>query len=107
MPELGATALRVSGVHYFTSEGVPFFDLERAGVGHVAVGKNASTEAPGDAGVGPEGSKAVGWLRLVSGKGADARGGLEEVYRVDTVGGSPPGSCEGMPETFEVEYSAQ
>lgn len=94
-------------MHYFTSEGVPFFDLERAGVGHVGVGKNASTEAPGDAGVGPEGEKAVGWLRLVAGEDADASGGLEEVYRVDTVGGSPPESCEGMPETFEVEYSAQ
>ena len=107
IPELGPSALGVSGVHYFDAEGVPFFDLARGGAGSVAVEKKASSPAPPDAGVGPKGEKAVGWLQLVRVEGSEARGGLEDVYRVGTVGGSAPESCKDMPESFEVEYAAQ
>lgn len=94
-------------MHYFDAEGVPVFDLSRGGAGSVAVEKNASTPAPGSAAVGLEGEPAVGWLQLTKVEGSDATGGLEEVYRVGTVGGSAPETCEGMPENFEVDYSAQ
>ncbi|SPN98812.1 related to malate dehydrogenase [Cephalotrichum gorgonifer] len=106
-PRLGPSDLEVSGVHYFTAEGMPFFDLELADAGSVGVAKNASSPAPGDAPVGLGGEKAVGWLRLLAPEGKTGKGGLEEVYRVDTVGGSPPATCNGMPETFQVEYAAQ
>ncbi|MBE3047038.1 DUF3455 domain-containing protein [Candidatus Bathyarchaeota archaeon] len=107
IPNLGPSALAVSGVHYFDAEGVPFFDLERAGAGSVAVEKAAGCAAPGDAGVGLKGEPAVSWLQLVKVEGSDGSGGLEDVYRVGTVGGSPPKTCEGMPQSFEVEYAAQ
>lgn len=94
-------------MHYFDAEGVPVFDLSRGGAGYVAVEKNASTPAPGSAGVGPQGEPAVGWLQLTRVEGSDAEGGLEEVYRVGTVGGGAPETCAEMPENFEVEYSAQ
>lgn len=94
-------------MHYFDAEGVPFFDLERAGAGSVGVEKNASSPAPASAGVGLEGEPAVGWLQLIKAEGSEAKGGLEEVYRVGTVGGSAPETCEGMPESFEVDYAAQ
>ena len=94
-------------MHYFDAEGVPFFDLTRGGAGSVSVQKNASSPAPPNAAVGLKGEPAVAWLELTKTKGTKSTGGLEEVYRVGTVGGSPPKTCQGMPKTFEVEYVAQ
>jgi len=100
--------MRVSGVHYFNSLGQPFFDIDAADKGHVTVKLNNSIPAPFDSATGVQGEKAVGWLKLVArDEDGSATKGLREVYRLDTVGGSAPATCEGMPETFEVQYVAQ
>ncbi|PKS11671.1 hypothetical protein jhhlp_001822 [Lomentospora prolificans] len=107
-PTIGPQPVDVSGVHYFNDLGQPFFNIDLAGAGHVTVKLNNSIPAPYDAAVGLAGEKAVGWLKLiVREEEGSATKGLKEVYRVNTVGGSPASTCEGMPETFEVEYVAQ
>jgi hypothetical protein len=58
-----------------------------------------------DAPRGLKGEAAVAWLKLIAKDGAT--GGLQEVYRVETVGGSPPATCAGMPGTFEIQYATQ
>jgi len=63
--------------------------------------------APSDAvvGQGGQGMGAVAWLKL------DAKGGdgqvFQEVYRVNTAGGSAPKSCQGQQAAFEVQYAAE
>jgi hypothetical protein len=54
--------------------------------------------------VGPSGSAAVPWLKLLAKDGAT--GGIKEVYRVDTAGGSAPATCQGQPANIQVQYSA-
>jgi hypothetical protein len=104
---MGPSSLAVSGIHYFTNATTPFFNLDTSigKIGEIPVSLNTSTPAPPDAAIGQQGEKAVGWLKLVARQGAT--GNLQEVFRVVTAGGSPPGSCTGMPSTFEVQYAAQ
>jgi hypothetical protein len=54
----------------------------------------------------PEG--AVDWLALRD-NGMSMSVGLGEVYRVETAGGSPPATCDGveLDTVFSVQYSAQ
>lgn len=107
-PRIGPQAIGVSGVHYFNDLGQPFFDIDLAGAGHVTVKLDESFPAPYDAPVGLTGEKAVAWLKLVvREEDGSATKGLKEVYRVNTVGGSAPASCDGMPEKFSVQYVAQ
>lgn len=97
----------ISGHHYFPTTTTPFFDLDTTNwqLGAAGCSKNASMPAPPDAAVGQGGEKAVAWLKLMTIAGATGR--LQEVYRVETVGGSPPATCAGMSAAFEVQYSAQ
>lgn len=101
--------LLVSGHHYFTSGGVPAFNLDTAemNLGYLPSAKDSSAPAPTDAPAGQNGvgDGAVAWLKLVATEGAT--GNLQEVYRVNTAGGSPPKTCSGMPSTFEVQYAAE
>lgn len=62
-------------------------------LGFANCAKNASTAAPKDAGKGQGnvGNGAVAWLKLVTKTGAT--GNLEEIYRLNTAGGNPPGEC--------------
>ena len=89
------------GKHYFSSAGTPsfqFFDDESLGLLQAA--KKVQIPAPGGAG--------VPWLQLVT--TGTGKGDLQEVYRVQTQGGSPPpGICNGKAPgtTFEVPYRAQ
>ncbi len=47
-------------------------------------------------------------VRLTGRDGASgATGNLQEVYRINTAGGNPPATCEGMKSTFEVQYAAE
>ena len=103
---MGPSNLAVSGVHFFNDDKAPFFNLttERSDVGEISLAKNASVPAPADASPGQQGESAVGWLRLLK---KEATGGLQEVFRVGTAGGSSAATCEGQPEKFEVEYAAQ
>lgn len=100
---LGPAMLPISGHHFFTAQGVPFFDL--GSEGQLPCAKNASMNAPSTAAVGQKGEAAVAWLRLLATN--DATNGLGEVFRVSTAGGSPPATCKDLSGSFEVEYSAE
>lgn len=104
---IGPTNLDVSGRHFFKGDGTPFFNLDTARhtLGELPCSKKESTDAPTDAPRGRQDEGAVPWLRLQAIEGAT--GGLQEVYRVETAGGSAPASCQGMPESFEVQYAAE
>jgi len=107
LPRMAPSNLAISGRHWFTTLTTPFFDLDTPAqrLGAAGCAKNASQPAPADAQRGQRGEPAVPWLKLTTKPGAT--GNLQEVYRVETVGGSAPASCKGMPATFEVQYSAQ
>ncbi|KAJ9667182.1 hypothetical protein H2201_002702 [Coniosporium apollinis] len=98
----------LAGTHYFTNLTTPFFDMDTAlhAYGRGGFAKVAGTPAPEGAPVGPKGrgNGSVPWLKLGS---VSADEGWQEVYRVNTAGGQPPSSCEGMPKTFTVEYAAE
>ncbi|KAK2072296.1 hypothetical protein P8C59_006658 [Phyllachora maydis] len=106
-PPLPPSDLAISGHHYFASATTPFFDLDAAGLrlGTAPCLKNNSMAAPPGAPPGRHAEPAVAWLKLLARPGATGR--LQEVYRVNTAGGSPPATCAGMPPAFEVQYSAQ
>ncbi|KAK4162726.1 hypothetical protein QBC43DRAFT_72206 [Cladorrhinum sp. PSN259] len=106
--KLAPTNLGVSGIHIFTNPTTPFFDLDVSSqwkLGEIPTAKNASIPAPAGAQKGQKGEAAVPWLKLTAKPGAT--GGLQEVYRVETVGGSPPATCQGQPASFEIQYSTQ
>ncbi|KAI0396150.1 hypothetical protein F5Y17DRAFT_138031 [Xylariaceae sp. FL0594] len=104
---LGPTNLQVSGKHYFTDLTTPFFDLDtqHQRVGKAPCSKANATAAPADAPKGRAGEAAVPWLRLTA--HADATGGIKEVFRVKTAGGSAPAKCQGQPASFQVQYAAE
>lgn len=98
----------ISGHHFFTTTTTPFFNLDTTNfgqLGEAACAKNASVAAPADAAKGQGGEAAVPWLKLTAKEGATGR--IQEVYRVETAGGSQPATCAGMPASFEVQYSAE
>ncbi|KAK1760930.1 hypothetical protein QBC47DRAFT_456617 [Echria macrotheca] len=105
---LAPSNLAISGKHFFTPSLTPFFNLDVSDtmkLGEVPCAKNASSPAPPNAPVGQQGEAAVPWLKLTAKPGAT--GDLQEVYRVETAGGSAPATCKGMPADFEVQYAAQ
>ncbi|CAJ2508101.1 Uu.00g092870.m01.CDS01 [Anthostomella pinea] len=105
---MGPTNLIISGRHFFTNTTTPFFDLDVSAqyqLGAAPCSKDATADAPADAPKGQQGEGAVAWLRLLTRVGAT--GDLQEVYRVETAGGSAPKTCVGMPASFEVQYAAQ
>jgi hypothetical protein len=106
--QLVPSNLAASGVHYFKDATTAFFNLDAFPtwkIGEIPCGKNASIPAPVGAPKGLNNEPAVAWLKLLAKSGAT--GGLEEVYRVETIGGSPPASCRGMPAQFEVQYATE
>ncbi|KAL2830591.1 hypothetical protein BDW59DRAFT_18886 [Aspergillus cavernicola] len=97
----------IIGKHYFTEDGVPFFDLRGSdnssrstSENYIAAEKEDEMDAPAKPGYGITGD--VEWLKLNR-----VEGGFREVYRVHTAGGSAPATCEGMPEVFTVDYSSE
>lgn len=102
------TNILLSGHHFFANT-TPIFDLDltpQTQYGYAVTKKDRASPAPSDAPQGPNGEAAVAWLKLDTIEGT--KGGLKHVYRVNTVGGSPPKTCEGMNAgVFSVEYSAQ
>ncbi len=110
------TNLALSGHHFFETSTTPFFNLDtpNTALGHIPCAKNNTQGAPADTALGSDsdnrgqlGEAAVPWLKLLAKPGETATGGLQEVYRLQTVGGSAPASCKGMPATFTVQYAAQ
>ncbi|KAI1165221.1 hypothetical protein F5B18DRAFT_649932 [Nemania serpens] len=105
--KMGPTDLLVSGKHFFTNATTPFFNLDtdRYRIGEAPCSKLNASNAPADAPKGRKGETAVPWLRLAANPGAT--GGIQEVYRVETAGGSAPATCAGQPAAFEVQYAAE
>lgn len=104
---LAPSDLKPSGLHYFNASGVPFFNLNTPGqeLGVLPCTKNGSAPAPSDTPKGQGGEPAVPFLQLLAAEGAT--GGLQEVYRLGTIGGSAPKKCTNMPDHFEIQYAAQ
>ncbi|ODA80675.1 hypothetical protein RJ55_03634 [Drechmeria coniospora] len=81
----GMKALPFLGHHYFDSNGIPVFVLDRGRI-KLSATKLAMVDAPKRASKGPEGTGAVSWLFLGSKQGTAAVG-AKFVYRVFTAGG--------------------
>jgi hypothetical protein len=106
--QLAPSNLAISGKHLFLNTTTPFFNLDvepDLQLGQAPTLKNNTATAPADAPKGQQGEAAVAWLKLLARSGAT--GDIEEVYRVETAGGSPPATCKGMPANFTVQYAAQ
>lgn len=90
--------------HHFFEGSVPVFNLDTSTrqLGIAKVKKDSDLDAPSSAVKGKNG--AVSWLLLTATKGTV--GSYASVYRVDTAGGAAPKTCEGMPESFTVQYAA-
>lgn len=107
--------LVLSGHHYFPDVTTPTFNLhtKASNYGIYFAKRVANTTAPADAPKGPDGAAAVPWLKLAvetppeATSAADTAGNVQEIYRVNTAGGSAPKTCAGMPASFQVEYSAE
>ncbi|KAI9814238.1 MAG: hypothetical protein M1827_003404 [Pycnora praestabilis] len=98
------------GHHFFTTITEPTFNLDTNTGGNLGIifsSKNGTTTAPPNSpkGQDDQGFGSVAWLKLVAKNGTV--GGYQEVYRVNTAGGNPPATCDGMQPTFEVQYAAQ
>lgn len=105
VPNIGS--FPILGSHYFTADGTPTFDLVTVRE-ILSAKKIGDIPAPKGAASGANGEGAVDWLALSdSGKGMSV--GLGEVYRVETAGGNPPGTCQGIKSdtVFSVQYSAE
>ncbi|KAL4914897.1 hypothetical protein BDW62DRAFT_204116 [Aspergillus aurantiobrunneus] len=91
--------------HHFFEGSVPVFNLDTTPtrqLGIAKVEKDSDLDAPETAVKGKNG--AVSWLFLTATDESD--GSFQSVYRVDTAGGAAPDTCDGMPESFTVEYAA-
>ncbi|CZT08979.1 hypothetical protein WAI453_001417 [Rhynchosporium graminicola] len=101
--------LVISGHHFFSNGTTPVFVLNPAGndIGVAPCQKNSAVPAPAGTtkGQGNQGFGTVAWLKLDTRHGAT--GGLQEVYRINTAGGSPPPTCMGMAASFQVQYAAE
>jgi len=86
------------GTHYFVDNTTPDFDIP--GLGNTQLKKTEDCPAPAP-------KSDVKWLRLQA--TAASTSGVKEIYRLNTVGGLAPGSCEGraVGDVVTVEYEAQ
>jgi len=98
--DTGAGNLFLSGVHYFTDTTTPFFDFNtpahKWGTAHCS--KTAASNAPNP-------TKDVPWLKLSAKSATDCS--INEVYRVNTVGGVAPATCQGQPASIQVDYATE
>ncbi|KAL6711324.1 hypothetical protein ACN47E_005855 [Coniothyrium glycines] len=87
------------GAHFFVDNTTPDFDI--FGLGNTQAKKVEDTNAPQPA-------KDIKWLRLQA-QTQGTTSSVKEIYRLNTVGGLAPGSCEGKAagEVVTVEYQAQ
>ena len=90
----------LSGYHFFVDATTPFFDLDTSmhQWGTAACKKNNSSPAP-------DASADVPWLKLVAKSSNGCT--IQEVYRLNTVGGQPPATCDGQNATINVPYAAE
>jgi hypothetical protein len=106
---LSPSNLAISGHHYFSNLTTPAFNLDTTAMdlGIIPCSKNNTVAAPAGSPLGQnnQGYGSVAWLKLLARDGAT--GNIEEVYRVNTAGGSPPATCSGMPAAFQIQYAAE
>lgn len=96
------------GHHFFNSDKIPTFALNNVASNpfpQVYGRKNGTMDAPKNSCPGTKGEGAVQWLYLIDNGGS--QGGVNTVYRIETAGGSPPATCQGMKAEFTVPYAAQ
>lgn len=96
--------LGLMGHHFFTGT-IPEFNLDLTATKQFGIAmtkKGGQINAPTNAVKGKYG--AVAWLYLSTIDGTVGK--YKGVYRVDTASGSPPDTCQGMPSSFEIQYSA-
>ncbi|KAF9638862.1 hypothetical protein BFW01_g9759 [Lasiodiplodia theobromae] len=112
---LAAYDILLSGHHFFTDDTTPFFDLDtdQHSYGTVACKKDSAANAPAlnssssvksNYAAGTQGTDNgdVPWLKLDAVQ--DSTGYTwKEVYRLNTAGGQPPKTCEGIDGDFTVE----
>ncbi|KAF2829812.1 hypothetical protein CC86DRAFT_403153 [Ophiobolus disseminans] len=105
-PSVGTKALgsieesaKSIGAHFFVDNTTPDFDI--TGLGNTQAKKAEECLAPQPA-------ADVKWLRLEA-QVAGSTSKVKQIYRLNTVGGLAPGSCEGKQagEIVAVEYQAQ
>ncbi len=100
----------LSGNHFFTNATCPVFNLDTANnqYGRAAVKKVVAVPAPPRAPAGQynQGFGSVAWLYLTANTALGPQS-FQEVYRVNTAGGQPPGTCAGQSAAFEVQYAAE
>jgi hypothetical protein len=112
-PQLDAV-LRTFGLqhlvgHHFFENDTPIFALDQ--LDHepfpvARVRKRNETEAPNLSCLSTPIEGNVKWLFLKDSEGV-SQGGLDAVYRVETVGGNRPATCRGQKPNLEVHYVAQ
>ncbi|KAJ5167180.1 uncharacterized protein N7482_005961 [Penicillium canariense] len=93
------------GHHFFYDATTPEFNLDTVPLKQYGIAmtkKQDQISAPSDAIAGQYG--AVAWLYLTTTDGTVGK--YKSVYRVNTASGSPPDTCQGMPSSFEIQYSA-
>lgn len=109
----------LSGHHYFVNTSTPTFNLvwDTTNYGIFFSEKTFNVTAPPTAAKGPDGSKAVPWLKLEVETPAapwtveqkDFVPSVKEIYRVNTAGGAAPATCAGLPTgtIIKREYAAE
>lgn len=106
---LSPSNLDLSGHHFFIDLTTPTFNLDTKGLqqGVVLTGKLAGTPAPSGSplGQGGVGYGSVAWLLLQAKDGTTGK--IQQVYRLNTAGGSPPPNCANQADYFEVQYAAE
>jgi hypothetical protein len=111
-----ASQVDLSGHHFFSTNTTPVFELNSAATGArlgIVVGKkSANSTAPPGSPLGPDGQGfgSVAWLQLNTTNASVSTTGKEwkSIYRVNTAGGSPPKTCDGISagEVISIEYAA-
>ena len=102
------SAITPAGHHFFTSA-TPAFALDQLvekPYPVAQVSKVEEVDAPSHSCTTvctPESIKCL----YLEGAQAASRGGIDTVYRIDTLGGVRLQTCKGQPNSFEVEYAAQ
>jgi hypothetical protein len=95
--------------HHFFNLTTPVFALDQLSMTPypvAQVAKQDEVEAPSSIFPGAAARENVKWLFLQDSKRI-SQGGIDTVYRIETVGGTQPATCKGQNPSFEVNYVAQ
>jgi len=99
-PTSSVANLFESGVHYFLNKTTPFFNLNTNlhNWGTAACAKIGTSNSPNPA-------QDVAWLKLQAEDVTACT--INEIYRLNTMGGVPPTNCLNQPALIEVQYAAE